>query len=152
MVFILTFVCMTIKTSNFSGIITLCMQLLSYVTSFIAPLEYAVFRWLLVQISWFLILSPNHVKYSFLALDSKGPCPQRQQEHVKHKRVLWAKQQLCMCITLFCTFLCHPYTTTEFWFDLRMATWSKVINFIISLWTQMHSFALQFQPNFSTFK
>ena len=53
------------------------------------------------------------------------------------KRLLWAKQQLCMCITLFCTFLCYP-CTTAMWND-RILSWlkngkSKVINFILSLW------------------
>ena len=43
----------------------------------------------------------------------------RQRERQKRKRLWLAKQQLCMRITLFCTFLCRHYTTT---------TW----NFLIS--------------------
>ena len=35
----------------------------------------------------------------------------------KSERFRLAKQQLCACITLFCTFLC-PHSTTETWKDL----------------------------------
>ena len=36
----------------------------------------------------------------------------QQQERQKSDRFRQAKQQLCTCITLFCTFLCHRCTTT----------------------------------------
>ena len=36
----------------------------------------------------------------------------RQRERQKSNRVLSPKQQLCTCITLFCTFLCRRCTTT----------------------------------------
>ena len=36
----------------------------------------------------------------------------RQRELQKNNRLRLAKQQLCMCITLFCTFLCRYCTTT----------------------------------------
>ena len=36
----------------------------------------------------------------------------RQQERQKSNRFRQAKQQLCTCITLFCTFLCRRCTTT----------------------------------------
>ena len=36
----------------------------------------------------------------------------RQRERQKSKRFRLAKQQLCTCITLFCTFLCRRCTTT----------------------------------------
>ena len=36
----------------------------------------------------------------------------RQQERQKSKRSRLTKQQLCTCITLFCTFLCRRCTTT----------------------------------------
>ena len=36
----------------------------------------------------------------------------RQQERQKSNRIRLAKQQLCTCITLFCTFLCRRCTTT----------------------------------------
>ena len=36
----------------------------------------------------------------------------QQREGEKSKRFRLAKQQLCACITLFCTFLCRRWTTT----------------------------------------
>ena len=36
----------------------------------------------------------------------------QQREGEKSKRFRFAKQQLCACITLFCTFLCRRWTTT----------------------------------------
>ena len=36
----------------------------------------------------------------------------RQRERQKSNRFRLAKQQLCTCITLFCTFLCRPCTTS----------------------------------------
>ena len=36
----------------------------------------------------------------------------RQRERPKNNRLRLAKQQLCTCITLFCTFLCRPCTNT----------------------------------------
>ena len=62
-----------------------------------------------------------------------------------------AKQQLCTCITLFCTFLCRRCTTT---------TWNclisrfvedgeqKTTTFFFFFWTLMQSFRFQLQKNF----
>ena len=57
----------------------------------------------------------------------------------KTQQVLWTKQQLCKCITLFCTFICRPYTTTTW--NIRILSWlenrnSKVMKFAISLWNR----------------
>ena len=38
--------------------------------------------------------------------------PRRQREGEKSRRFRLVKQELCACITLFCTFLCRPCTTT----------------------------------------
>ena len=48
----------------------------------------------------------------------------------------------CTCITLFCTFLCRPYTTTT-WND-QILSWlengnGKAINFTFSLWKRTRS-------------
>ena len=63
--------------------------------------------------------------------------------YLKHKRVFWAKQQLCMCITCFVHFFAIPAQLqcemTEFYSWLKNGD-SYVINFIFSLWTRMHSF------------
>ena len=53
-----------------------------------------------------------------------------------------AKQQLCTCITLFCTFLCRPCTTTM-WNDQILSLLGngngKAINSTISVWTRVPS-------------
>ena len=57
----------------------------------------------------------------------------RQQEWLKSKRFILAKQQLCTCITLFCTFL-----------SLRCTTVTWILNFTRPLyggrWTQKKNF------------
>ena len=45
-------------------------------------------------------------------LSKIGSWRQRQREGQKSNRCRFAKQQLCTCITLFCTFLCRHCTTT----------------------------------------
>ena len=60
----------------------------------------------------------------------------------KTQYVLRETWQLCMCITLFCTFLCHHWTTLV-WND-QILSWlengkGKTTNSTISLWTQMWS-------------
>ena len=65
----------------------------------------------------------------------------------KTQEVLWAKQQLCTWITLFCTFLCRPCTTTTW--NEQILSWlengnGKAMNFTISLWIRTRS------PTFSS--
>ena len=52
-----------------------------------------------------------------------------------NRSVIWAKQQLCACITLFCTFLSRPCTTTT-WDDQSLGWFEngkcKAINITIS--------------------
>ena len=43
---------------------------------------------------------------------SKGPDREPKQRRRRCQRFRLTKQQLCTCITLFCTFLCRPCTTT----------------------------------------
>ena len=54
----------------------------------------------------------------------------RQRERQKSSRLKLAKQQLCTCITLFCTFLCRRCTTTtwkclisRFMEDVNVLSW-----------------------------
>ena len=66
----------------------------------------------------------------------------------KNNRFRLAKQQLCSCITLFCTFLCRSCTTT---------TWKCLLSrfvedrehkkrkFFLLSWTSMQSFRIQLQ-------
>ena len=57
-------------------------------------------------------------------------------------RLMSTKQQLCTCITLFCTFLCRPWTTTT-WKDQILSLLEngngKEINSTISVWTRARS-------------
>ena len=96
-----------------------------------------------------------------------------------NRSVIWAKQQLCACITLFCTFLSRPCTTTT-WDDQSLGWFEngkcKAINITISFSElergprplfssfrktspaakseekRMFSQAIQFLPNIPTFK
>ena len=79
----------------------------------------------------------------------------RQRERQKRNRFRQAKQQLCTCITLFCTFLCCRCTTT---------TWNclisrfvedgeqKTTTFFFFSWTLMQSFRFQLQKNFGNIR
>ena len=64
------------------------------------------------------------------------------KENVQKAIGLWAKQQLCTCITLFCTFLCCLYTTTT-WNDHILSLFEnengKSINSTISVWIRARS-------------
>ena len=71
----------------------------------------------------------------------------RQGERQKNNRFGLAKQQLCTCVTLFCTFLCRRCTTT---------TWKCLISRFVEdvnkrqrlsffFWTSIHSFRIQLQ-------
>ena len=65
----------------------------------------------------------------------------RRRRRAKTQWVLWAKQQLCTGIKLFCTFLCHPCTTTTW--NVQILSWlengnGKTINLTVSLWTRVH--------------
>ena len=66
---------------------------------------------------------PYRVNFSFTFSDCARPPlgikrefrqrrRRRQRERQKRNRFRQAKQQLCTCITLFCTFLCRRCTTT----------------------------------------
>ena len=66
----------------------------------------------------------------------------RQWERLQLNRFIWPKQHLCTCITHFCTFHCHPCTTTT-WND-QILSWlekgnGKAINFTISFWSRTQS-------------
>ena len=54
--------------------------------------------------------------YSFRALKQRRRRRRRrrrrQRERQRSNRIRLAKQQICTCITLFCTFLCRCFTTT----------------------------------------
>ena len=50
--------------------------------------------------------------YSFRELKQRRRRRRRQRERQRSNRIRLAKQQLCTCITLFCTFLCRCFTTT----------------------------------------
>ena len=78
----------------------------------------------------------------------------RQRERQRSNRFRQAKQQLCTCITLFCTFLCRRCTTT---------TWNCLISrfvedgeqkttFFFFSWTLMQSFRFQLQKNFGNIR
>ena len=72
---------------------------------------------------------------------------QRERQNINRFRSWLAKQQLCTCITLFCTFLCRRYTTTTFTF-CRGREHKKTTFFFFS-WTLMQFFGIQPQNNFS---
>ena len=67
--------------------------------------------------------------------DGDGDCNGNVEESIR----FWAKQQLCTCITLFCTFLCLPCTTVT-WNDQILSLLEngngKAINSTISIWTR----------------
>ena len=71
---------------------------------------------------------------------------QRERQNINGFRL--AKQQLCTCITLFCTFLCRRYTTTTFTF-CRGREHKKAIFFFFS-WTLMQFFGIHLQKHFSS--
>ena len=65
----------------------------------------------------------------------------RQRERQKRNRYTLAKQQLCTCITLFCTFVCRHCTTT---------TWKSSKFYVFwRMWTQESDFLSPFL-NFHT--
>ena len=64
----------------------------------------------------------------------------RQQEQQKSSRFRLAKQQLCMCIMLFCTFLCRRCTNTM---------WTCISSCIVLEGTQDNNFLFLFL-NFDT--
>ena len=64
---------------------------------------------------------------------------QRQRERLELNRFIWAKQQLCRCNTLFCTFLSRPGTTTTR--NDQILRWlengnGKAMNVTICLWNR----------------
>ena len=73
----------------------------------------------------------------------------------KTPQVLWAKQQLCTCITLFCKFLCRLWTTAK-WND-QILSWLEngkgmAMHFALALSVSLNSDAvpsLQLQPRYN---
>ena len=67
-------------------------------------------------ISFVCLLPVRPLLYSMAVLchenrELKQRRPRRQREQHESNRFILAKQQLCTCITLFCTFLCRQCTT-----------------------------------------
>ena len=66
----------------------------------------------------------------------------RRQRQLQSNRIRLAKQQLCTCITLFCTLLCRSCTTTT-WNDQILSFFDdgngKAINSTISFWNPLFS-------------
>ena len=105
------------------------------------------------------ILAALICKFSTFLSQSKsiyskiGSWRQRQRERQKSNRCRFAKQQLCTCITLFCTFLCRHCTTTK-WkclislFGENENTRERLC-FFFSL-TSTRSYSIQLQKNLAT--
>ena len=74
--------------------------------------------------------------------------------NTKKKLVLWAKQLLCMCITLFSTFLWHPLHD----YDVKPPNamfyggcGHTTTNFPSSIWTWINHLRIQLQEKLPTF-
>ena len=90
--------------------------------------------------------------YSFRELKQRRR--RRQRERQKSNRIRLAKQQLCTCITLFCTFLCRCFTTTTLKclisrFVEGVYTRQRLAFFFS--WTLILFFRIQLQKNLPTF-
>ena len=76
------------------------------------------------------------------------------QRRQKRNRVRLAKQQLCTCIMLFCTFLrSHCTTSTQkclISHFVEDGNTKQQLSFSFS-WTSIHSFRIQLQKNLPTF-
>ena len=76
----------------------------------------------------------------------------RQQERQKSNRFRQAKQQLCTCVTLSCTFLCRRCTTTTWnglsWHFVEDGKTKRQLSFFFFL-TLMQSFRIQFKKKFA---
>ena len=79
----------------------------------------------------------------------------RQRERQKSIRFRLAKQQLCTCITLFCTF---PYRHCTTSYDVRLPNFTfyggqehMTTNFFFFLWTQIQSFGIKLLKKSPTF-
>ena len=73
--------------------------------------------------------------------------------HLHVNRPSLAKQQLCTCITLFCTFLCRRCTART-WNCLMTFFWGrehKTTTFYFLAWTLMQSIRIQLQKRLPTF-
>ena len=75
----------------------------------------------------------------------------RQRERQKNNRFRLTKQQLCTCITLFCTFICHHCTTTTWKCRLFSRFVEDVIARLRLSWTSIQSFRIQLQKKLPTF-
>ena len=82
----------------------------------------AVLRWksLLRMVSWNIILKRRRRGRDNRELKQRRR--RRQRERQKSTWLRLTKQQLCTCITLFCTFLCRRCTTT---------TWKWLISLFV---------------------
>ena len=97
------------------------------------------------QLSSFFPLFPRSSNYREFTQRRRR---RRQRERQKSKRFRQAKQQLCTCITFFCTFLCRRCTTTT-WNCLiprfvEDGNTRQQLSFFFS-WTLMQSFRIQLQ-------
>ena len=78
----------------------------------------------------------------------------RQRERQKRNRYTLAKQQLCTCITLFCTFVCRHCTTTTW--NLLISRFLEDVNArkrlsFSSSWTSIQSFGIHLQEKIANF-
>ena len=83
----------------------------------------------------------------------KSSLRRRPRERQKCSRFRQAKQQLCTCITLSCTFLCRRCTTTTWnglsWHFVEDGKKRQLSFFFF--WTLMQSFRIQFKKKLPTF-
>ena len=69
------------------------------------------------QVSWSLLIKTvSYISLAGVKFIVFGELKQRRQRHQRERQksnsLRLAEQQLCMCTTLFCTFLCHQCMTT----------------------------------------
>ena len=74
----------------------------------------------------------------------------RHRERQKNNRSRLAKQQVCTCITLLCTFLCsrlHDYDVKMPNFTICWEREHKTTTFLFFSWTSIQSFRIQLEKN-----
>ena len=86
-------------------------------------------RWSVAQQCWIRLHCSSNVRELTQRLR------RRQREQQKSNRFRQAKQQLCTCITLFCTFLCRRCTT---------ATWNGLISRFVEDGNKRQQFSFSF--------
>ena len=108
---------------------------------------------LLLKSEWFR----SWLRLLFIRFIREVKQHRRQREQQKSSRFRSAKQQLCTCITLFCTFLCRHYTTS---YDVKLQLPNFTFyggrehittNFFFFLWTQIQSFGIKLLKKSPTF-